>query len=418
MIPRVTQAVILCGGLGSRLGSLTASTPKPLLPVGGRPFLEILIEEIARQGLSRILLLAAFASDQVRDFAAALPGRLGLEITVEIAIEPDRAGTGGAIWHARDRLDDLFYLFNGDSWFDVPLGDLALALPAEPEMVGVLALRRLPEAGRYGVVTLEGARIRDFAAKAEAGTGPVLVNAGVYLFRRALLDALSPLCSLEQDGLAALAAAGRLAGLPADGYFLDIGIPSDYARAQDEIPAHRRRPALFLDRDGVINIDHGHVGTVERFEWVAGAREAILRANRLGYYVFVVTNQAGIAKGLYAEEDYRAIKAHVRAGLAEVGAHIDDERHCPFHVDAVLDAYRRDSDWRKPAPGMLLDLMRRWPVDAGRSLLVGDRETDIEAARAAGIAGHLFPGGDLDAFLAPLIGAPLIEATLIGEARP
>lgn len=403
MIPCITQAVILCGGLGTRLGSLTASTPKPLLPVAGRPFLEILIEEIARQGIKRILLLAAFASDQVRAFAAALPKTLGMDIEVTIAIEPDRAGTGGAVWHAKDQLDELFYLFNGDSWFDVPLGELARALPADPEVVGILSLRRLPEAGRYGVVTLAGDRIAQFAAKAEAGSGPVLVNAGVYLFRRSLVDALSPLCSLEQDGLAALGDQGRLAGLPADGYFLDIGIPDDYARAQTEIPAHRRRPALFLDRDGIINIDHGHVGSVDRFEWIAGARDAVLRANRLGYYVFIVTNQAGIAKGYYTEADYQAVKAHVRAGLAEIGAHVDDERHCPFHVEATIEAYRRDTDWRKPGPGMLLDLMRRWPVDAANSLMVGDRDSDMAAASAAGIAGHLFPGGNLDDFLAPLL---------------
>lgn len=403
MIPCITQAVILCGGLGTRLGSLTASTPKPLLPVAGRPFLEILIEEIARQGIKRILLLAAFASDQVRAFAAALPKTLGMDIEVTIAIEPDRAGTGGAVWHAKDQLDELFYLFNGDSWFDVPLGELARALPADPEVVGILSLRRLPEAGRYGVVTLAGDRIAQFAAKAEAGSGPVLVNAGVYLFRRSLVDALSPLCSLEQDGLATLGDQGRLAGLPADGYFLDIGIPDDYARAQTEIPAHRRRPALFLDRDGIINIDHGHVGSVDRFEWIAGARDAVLRANRLGYYVFIVTNQAGIAKGYYTEADYQAVKAHVRAGLAEIGAHVDDERHCPFHVEATIEAYRRDTDWRKPGPGMLLDLMRRWPVDAANSLMVGDRDSDMAAASAAGIAGHLFPGGNLDDFLAPLL---------------
>ncbi|MFA5123087.1 HAD-IIIA family hydrolase [Zavarzinia sp.] len=404
MPANVAQAVILCGGLGSRLGALTAETPKPLLPVGGRPFLEILIEEIARQGISRFLLLAAFASDQVRAFAAALPATLGLDISVEIAVEPDRAGTGGALYHARDRLDEVFYLFNGDSWFDIPLADLALALPASGEAIGVLALRRLPEAGRYGVVTLDGDVIDQFAAAAPPEGGPALVNAGVYLFRRSLVEALAPNCSLEQDVLPGLARAGRLRGLPRDGYFLDIGIPADYARAQDEIPARRRKPALFLDRDGVINEDLGHVGTVERFHWVAGAKAAIRRANRAGYYVFVVTNQAGIAKGYYDEGDYRQIKAHVRAGLAEVGAHVDDERFCPYHPEANVDAYRGSSDWRKPGPGMLLDLMRRWPVDAARSLMIGDNESDLAAAAAAGIRGHLFPGGDLDAFLAPLLG--------------
>lgn len=405
MVARADQAVILVGGLGSRLGRLTADTPKPLLPVAGRPFLEIQIEEIARQGGRRFLLLAAFASDQVRDFAAALPGKLGMDITVEIAIEPDRAGTGGAIWHARDRLDDLFFLFNGDSWFDIPLADVAAALPDDQDVLGVLSLRALPEAGRYGVVTLAGDRIDDFAAAAPAEGAPALVNAGVYLFRRAMVDRLEPLCSLERDTMPKLVAERALVGHVAEGYFLDIGIPSDYARAQTEIPARRRKPALFLDRDGVINIDHGHVGTIERFEWVDGAAETIRLANRLGFYVFVVTNQAGIGKGLYDEADYRALRHHIRQGLAEQGAHIDDERHCPFHPEATVDAFRRVSDRRKPEAGMIFELLDRWPVDRARSLLIGDRDTDIAAARTAGIAAHLFPGGNLADFARDLLTA-------------
>ena len=400
---RVEQAVILCGGLGSRLGALTTQTPKPLLPVAGQPFLEILIAEIARQGISRILLLAAFASEQVRAFAAALPASLGLDITVDIAVEPERAGTGGAIWHARDRLDETFFLFNGDSWFDLPLADLAAALPDDSSLVGALSLRRLPEAGRYGVVTLKGDRIDQFAAAAPRAGEPALVNAGVYLFRRALVDVLSAPCSLEQDVLPRLADAGRLIGHVAEGYFLDIGIPADYARAQTEIPARRRRPALFLDRDGVVNIDHGHVGSIDRFDWIEGAPEAIRLANRLGFYVFVVTNQAGIGRGLYSEADYFGLRRHIRDGLAVVGAHIDDERFCPFHPEATIEAYRQASDWRKPEPGMLLDLMTHWPVDRARSLMVGDRESDLAAAAAAGIPGFLFKGGDLAAFVGDLL---------------
>lgn len=164
-----------------------------------------------------------------------------------------------------------------------------------------------------------------------------------------------------------------------------------------------RRPALFLDRDGVINVDHGYVGSVDRFEWIVGAREAIGRANRLGYFVFVVTNQSGIARGHYGEDDYRAILSHLQTGLAEVGARIDDDRFCPYHAEGTVDAYRRESDWRKPHPGMLLDLIRHWPVDEAKSLLIGDRESDLQAAAAAGIAGHLFEGGNLDEFVRPLL---------------
>lgn len=160
----------------------------------------------------------------------------------------------------------------------------------------------------------------------------------------------------------------------------------------------KQRPALFLDRDGVINIDRGYVSRIGDFEFIEGAAEAIAAFNRRGWYVFIVTNQSGIARNYYTEDDMHALHDWMQARLAEKGARIDRIYFCPFHAEGENLRYRKDSFDRKPKPGMLLRAMSDFPVKREASFLIGDKEADIEAAKAAGVAGFLFTGGNLERF--------------------
>ena len=158
------------------------------------------------------------------------------------------------------------------------------------------------------------------------------------------------------------------------------------------------RPALFLDRDGVINVDRGYVSRIEDFEWIDGAVETIAAFNARDWRVFLVTNQSGVAFGYYSEDDLSALHAWMTGELAARGAVIDRIYHCPYHAEGLLERYRRDSFDRKPRPGMLIQAMTDFPVIREQSFLIGDKDADVEAASAAGIKGFLFTGGKLARF--------------------
>jgi D-glycero-D-manno-heptose 1,7-bisphosphate phosphatase len=159
------------------------------------------------------------------------------------------------------------------------------------------------------------------------------------------------------------------------------------------------RPAAFLDRDGVINVDHGYVFEPERLDFTPTAIEAIRLLNRAGYPVLVVTNQSGVARGLYGVAEVEAFHAHLNRALGEAGAHVDAFYYCPYHPEGIVADYAVEHEDRKPGIGMIRRAMREWNVRTEGSFLIGDRQSDLDAATAAGIAGYLIEPdvGDLAA---------------------
>lgn len=218
----ISQAVILVGGLGTRLRPAVSDRPKAMAPVAGRPFLEYMIGLLRRAGVDDIVLAAGYKADVIREHFGD-----GADhgVRIQYSVEDSPQGTAGALRMACPLIRGPFFMLNGDTYVDVDFARLAREHD-DAGTTGAIALRRMEDAGRYGAVELDNAgRIRRFHEKSAAAPG--LINAGVYRFTPAVFEALpakSP-SSMEYDVLPVLAAGGELAGVQVEGYFMDIGLP-------------------------------------------------------------------------------------------------------------------------------------------------------------------------------------------------
>ena len=385
----------MAGGLETRLGAPAQSTPKPMAPVAGRPFLEYLLWNLRRQGIRRILLSIGHLGEQIEEYV-----RREYHDDVEIKTLPeDRPmGTGEALKLVEDQLDDAFLLLNGDTIFDFNYHDLFQELQDGGQEV-VLALLPVDDTARYGRVELDAeGRCKSFGEISAGGAG--LISGGVYAMRKSALRFLpeGP-SSLEMEMMPRLVGQGVLAGKVYDYFFLDIGTPASCEEAQGVLPAWQRRPAVFFDRDGVICHDSGYVHRPEDFTWITQAPEAIKWCNDHGYFAILVTNQSGIGRGYYSEKQFHDFMGWIERQLHGHGAYLDAVYYCPHHPTEAKGKYRVTCECRKPKPGMIIRAMAEWPIHKEKSMLIGDKENDLEAARRAGVRGCLIEDGDLLATL-------------------
>jgi histidinol-phosphate phosphatase family protein len=399
---RVTQAVILCGGRGTRLGELAQTVPKPLLPVGGRPVLDHTLECLAKAGVRRFILAAGFLGEQIAAYYAG-PRADGLEI--ETAIEPRPLGTAGAVRALVERLDDDFVLAYGDIFIDFE-AEALLAAHATHRPAVTLLVRASDHPWDSHLVAADARGcVTEFVHKREPGRRyENRANAAIQVMHKRALRGLAAerAADFGADLYPALIAAGetlRVHELEPAGFVKDMGTPERLAavgayleeRAAAQLARTRPGPlrTLLLDRDGVLTPDLGPGVKAERITLLPGVGEALARARARGLRCVVVTNQPGVARGLLSEAELGAAHERLRALVAEAGGELAAILHCPHHPETQhgegVEALRRGCRCRKPAPGLLFQAWRECGVELGEAVMVGDREVDVRAARAAGV---------------------------------
>lgn len=163
------------------------------------------------------------------------------------------------------------------------------------------------------------------------------------------------------------------------------------------------KPAFFLDRDGVLNVDRGYIYKIDDFEWILDAEKAVKYIKKNGYYIFIITNQSGIARGYYTENDVKTLHSFIQKKLNLTDSKIDDFFYSPYHPSGKTDEYDHLKNLRKPETGMLELAFKKWPIDKENSHLIGDKKTDILCGKNFGIKSHLFKGGSLLKFVMEIL---------------
>ena len=364
------DAVILAGGFGTRLSHVVSDVPKPMAPVYGRPFLCYLLDRLADAGIQRVVLATGYMHEVIETYFGTM--YRGLEIIYSNEDQP--LFTGGAIRQAAEKIQsEDFVVLNGDTLFDIDFQQLYDFHTSHDAHLSI-ALRRVEDTGRYGAVTCENDRIVAFHEKTDSqGAGDI--NGGIYAINRAWLlnQDLPTKFSFEKELMQPLAGDPHFYGLSFNDYFIDIGVPEDYFRAQQEFKTlFPQDEFLFLDRDGILNkhLPGDYVRNWSMWEWLPGILEAMPVLAKRFKRIFIVTNQQGVGKGLMTEADLEDVHRHMLADIEAAGGRIDR-----VYVCTALESEKSPN--RKPEIGMALQAQRDFPeVDFHRSVMVGDSKSD------------------------------------------
>ena len=381
---KIKETIILAGGLGTRLRSVVADLPKCMAPVAGRPFLFYVINYLRLQGVEKFIFSLGYKHEIILDYLNDQFSTLNFQCS----IEEEPLGTGGAIQLAcQHATEKNVIIVNGDTLFKMDV-DVINAFHEHQKADCTLALKPMRHFDRYGIVELnEKGLITDFREKQFYENG--LINGGVYVLNveNFLAKKFPAKFSFEKDYLEQHYQRGKIAGIIQDNYFIDIGIPEDYSRVQDELKkaplnlkAIDQSWTLFLDRDGVLNHDKvgSYIFNPDEFVFYDGVPPVFRLFKEKFGRIVIATNQRGVGRKLMSVADLDAIHQKMLSAIEAEGGKID----AIFYASSIDN----NDTIRKPNPGMALQAKARFPeIDFSKSIMVGNNISDMEFGRNAGM---------------------------------
>jgi len=400
------KTLIMAGGKGTRAASIADNIPKPMIPVCGKPILEYQLDCLKRNNLKNIILVICHLGHHIKEHFGD-GSRFGCNISYFTETEP--LGTAGALFKIENLSED-FLLLNGDIILDI---DFNRMISFHKEKNAYVTLAVHPNSHPFDsalIVCNNDNQVTSWINKEdERKWHRNLVNAGIHILSP---DFLRKYCQsnekidLDRDLLKPNISSGKIFAYSTPEYIKDMGTPERYAQVSKDIEKgivnrknlNKKQKAVFLDRDGTINIYNDFIRKPDCLKLIDGAAEAINIINTLGYLVIIITNQPVIARGEVDFNTLDLIHMKMETDLGKYGAYIDDLFYCPHHPDKGFEGerseYKINCDCRKPKPGMIFKAAQKFNIDLSSSYMAGDHNRDIQCAVNAGCKPVFIKGGE------------------------
>ena len=413
------KTIIMAGGKGTRISELYPDIPKPLIPIDGIPVLEREIISLEKQGFRDIIITVSHMADKIIDY---FEDGERWNVSIDYFVEETPLGNAGALFILREKIGtEPFLLLNADAVFDV---DFNKMVAFHREKNAKVTLFTHPNSHPYDsglIIANEDLSVQKWLTKEDDRPKYYRnrVNAGLHVIDPCVLDQVeidvtsigtkdangkTIKVDLDRKILKPLCSMGKVYCYDSPEYVKDMGTVERFREVEHDYIAGivtsknlaNKQKAVFLDRDGTINVYKGFLRAIDDFELIDGVADAIKLINKSGYLCIVVTNQPVIARGEVSFEELEEMHCKLETELGLAGAYIDAIYFCPHHphkgYEGEVPALKIECDCRKPKPGMLLTAADKFNIDLSQSYMVGDSENDIVAGKAAGCKTVLING--------------------------